>query len=172
MKLVDEKGKLFGKINIIDLLALVVLAAVVVFAATRFLGGEGGNPTASTTKLTYTVLVSGANPQSYEEVARQLEMAGGTDQLMANGNMLDAYVTHLEARPHINYSPNEAGVISPSEEVGENARVDLYFTVEANVANPIVNGVGTQEVRVGKGHILKTTHFEFSNGLIMTCDWG
>ena len=31
--------------------------------------------------------------------------------------------------------------------------------------------VGTQEVRVGKGHILKTTHFEFNYGVIQTCEW-
>ena len=37
MKIVDEKGKLFGKINLIDFLALVLVVAALVLMAVRFL---------------------------------------------------------------------------------------------------------------------------------------
>lgn len=172
MKIVDEKGKLFGKINLIDLLVVVVLIAAILFLAVRFTRGSGSNPINSSTKLTYTTLVSGVTQETYMEVQRQLAAAGGRDQLMASGDLLDGYVTGVTATPHINYQPDSNGVVTASVEQGDNARLDLVFTVEANVVNPIVNEVGTQEVRVGKTHILKTTHFEFTYGTVLTCNWG
>lgn len=172
MKIIDEKGKLFGKLNLIDLLALIVLAAAIIFLALRFTRGGGANPVSSSTPLTYTVQVTAVSQETYQEVQRQLAAAGGRDQLMASGDLLNAYVTGVTATPHVNYQPDDYGVVIPSVEQGDNARLDLVFTVEANVVNPIVNEVGTQEVRVGKTHILKTTHFEFTYGSILTCDWG
>lgn len=172
MKIIDEKGKLFGKLNLIDLLVVLVLIAALLFLAFRLTRGSNANPVNSSTKLTYTTLVTGITPDVYAEVQRQLANAGGRDQLMASGDLLNAYVTNVTATPHINYQPDDNGVVTASVETGDNARLDLIFTVEATVVNPIVNEVGTQEVRVGKTHILKTTHFEFAYGSVLTCDWG
>ena len=172
MKIVDEKGKLFGKINLIDLLALIIIAAAVIFLAVRFLGGAGNNAINGATKLTYTAQVQAIDQATYDEVMRQMEQAGGKDQLMANGELLDPYVTKVEAVPHVSYNTDAAGNTVRSEENYDGGRWDLTFTVEANVADPVTSKLGTQEVRVGKSHILKTTHFEFSYSLIMTCDWG
>lgn len=171
MKIIDEKGKLFGKLNLIDLLVVLILVAALLFLAVRFIKGSDANPVNSSTKLTYTTLVTNVTPETYVEVQRQLAAAGGRDQLMASGELLDGYVTGVTATPHVNYQPDANGVVTASEEKGEKARLDLIFTAEVNVPNPIVNEVGTQEVRVGKTHILKTTHFEFSYGTVLTCDW-
>jgi hypothetical protein len=38
-RLLDDRGRLFGKVNIVDLVVLVVIAAIVVFAAVRLTGG-------------------------------------------------------------------------------------------------------------------------------------
>lgn len=171
MKIIDEKGKLFGKLNLIDLLVVVILIAAILFLAFRFTRKDA-NPVNSSTKLTYTTLVANITPEVYEEVQRQMAAAGGKDQLMASGDLLPAYVTKVEARPHAVYQPDDNGVITASEEQGEDAHLDLVFTIEANVVNPIVNEVGPQEVRVGKSHVVKTVHFEFTYGSILTCDWG
>ena len=171
MKIVDEKGKLFGKINLIDLLALIITAAAVIFLAVRFLGGSGGDVINGATKLTYTAQVQAVDQPTYNEVLRQMELAGGKDQLMANGELLNAYVTKVEAVPHVSYNTDAAGNTVRSEENYDGGRWDLTFTVEANVADPVTSKLGTQEVRVGKSHILKTTHFEFTYGSVLTCDW-
>ncbi len=171
MKIVDEKGKLFGKINLIDLLALVLVAAALVLLAVRFLRPADSNPVSGTTKLVYTAQVQSVDQATYDEVMRQMENAGGRDQLMANGELLDAYVTKVEAAPHVGYSVDAAGNVLRIVEDFEGGRLDLTFTVEANVPDAVTNKVGTQEVRVAKSHILKTTHFEFPYSIIMTCDW-
>jgi Domain of unknown function (DUF4330) len=38
-RILDDRGRLFGKVNIVDLVVLLVIVAVVVFAAVRFTGG-------------------------------------------------------------------------------------------------------------------------------------
>ena len=171
MKLVDEKGKLFGKINLIDLLVLVVIVAALAFAAYRFLGG-GSAALDQTTRIDYTVLAPAVDDTSYQEIQRQLELAGGQDQLMADGKLLDGYVTGVTAAPHAVYDVDANGNATRSEEDPANGgRWDLTFTVTANVVDPITTKIGTQEVRVGKSHILKTTHFELATTTILTCDW-
>ena len=178
MKLVDEKGKLFGKINIIDLLVLVVIILALGFAALRLRGGEAANPVTNLTKLTYTVKVGPLDDNTYREVLRQLEATKGEDgkyhdQLMADGAPQDGYITGLVAEPHKTYETDSEGQIVPSvEDPYQGGRWDLIFTVEANVPSTVTNKVGTQEVRVGKSHILKTTHIEFQYSTIQTCDWG
>ncbi len=172
MKIVDEKGKLFGKINLIDLLALIIIAAALIFLAVRFLGGSGSDVINGATKLTYTAQVQAVDKATYDEVMRQMELVDNKDQLMANGELLNAYVTKVEAVPHVSYNTDAAGNMLRSVEDYPDGRLDLTFTVEGEVADPTTSKLGTQEVRVGKSHILKTTHFEFAYSIIMTCDWG
>ena len=92
---------------------------------------------------------------------------------MADGKLVDGFVTGVVATPHVNYGTAADGTTVRSEEDPANGgRWDLLFTVEANVPDPTVNKVGTQEVRVFKNHILKTTHFEFQYSTVQTCEWG
>ena len=56
--MIDEKGRLFGKLNIVDLLVILVVLVAVVVLGVKFLGKDGGggiNP--GKTQVTYTVLV-------------------------------------------------------------------------------------------------------------------
>lgn len=168
MKVVDEKGKIFGKLNIIDLLVILLLIVAVALVGYKVLRHDGAGNIPGTT-LTYTVEVDGVAKSIYEEVKSYLPADGSGDQLMANGALLDAYVTDVTAVPHVNYGVNDAGQATVSTE--QNGRLDLTFTIKANVINTITNEVGTQEVRTGKTHIVKTTHFEFINGTILSCDW-
>ena len=46
--------------------------------------------------------------------------------------------------------------------------LDLKTSVVPDAAT---NELGTQEVRIGKSHNLKTTHFEFASGIITGCEW-
>ena len=62
MKVVDEKGKLFGKLNIIDLLVIVLLLVAVVLVVFKVLAKDGAVG-AQHTVLTYTVEVKGVDPE-------------------------------------------------------------------------------------------------------------
>ncbi len=172
MKVVDEKGKLFGKLNMIDLLVLILILAAAVVVGVKVLGG-GDDTDTVTTKLTYTVRVTAQNAELADRVAEYVNTATGTkDQLMAGGNLLDAYIVDYWTEP-TQYNRMSTGSVEfyDAEAAAAAGLVDICFVIEANVTDTVTNEVGTQEVRFGKTHIVKTTHMEFSSGVIESCTW-
>ena len=171
MRVVDEKGRLFGKLNIIDLLVIFILIAAAAMVGWKVLQKDSA-PNAARTILTYTVLVENVEPEVYEGIQQYVPGENGIgDQLMANGERMDAYVTAVTAAPHDGgITFNSTGGERLTLPV-ESDKLDLTFTIQANVVNTVINDVGTQEVRIGKSHIVKTVHFEFTNGVILTCGW-
>jgi len=163
MKLIDEKGKLFGRLNIIDLLVLLIILAVVAILGGKLISRQSG--VAGTTKLTYTVKVEAVDPEVYESIKEHIP-----GQCMASGDMLDAQVVDVKSTP----STSGATLSTDGNAVNITTReglVDLVFTIEANVANTVTNELGTQEIRIGKTHIVKTATFELDNGIITSCVW-
>ena len=60
--MIDEKGRLFGKLNIVDLLVILVVLVAVVVLGVKFLGKDGGggiNP--GKTPVSYTHLTLPTN---------------------------------------------------------------------------------------------------------------
>lgn len=169
MKLVDEKGKLFGTLNIIDLLVILLIIVAVALVGYKVLKKDGAMG-AQRTLLTYTVEVQGVDPEVYEGIKTYVPGPDGTgDQLMADGSMVDAWVTNVTAKEH------EDGLTMTDVNGNmltfpvKDDSLDLTFTINANVVNNVINEVGTQEVRIGKTHIVKTVHFELINGIITSC---
>ncbi|MPM36587.1 hypothetical protein SDC9_83186 [bioreactor metagenome] len=163
MKLIDEKGKLFGRLNIIDLLVLLIILVAVAILGSRLLSRQSG--VAGTTKLTYTVKVEAVDPEVYDAIKEHIP-----GQCMASGEMLNAYVTDVKATP----STSGATLSTDSNSVNITTReglVDLVFTIEADITNTVTNELGTQEIRIGKSHIVKTATFELDNGIITSCVW-
>lgn len=168
-----KDGKLFGKINIIDLLVLILAIVIVVAVGLKMTGRLGAAVTEVGTNITYTAKVEGVELQIYEEIKTFIEEAKAKgyagDQLMSNGALLPAYVTGVTATPHeaTVFIDAGGGITVPLQR----DTVDLVFTVEAYVPNNIKTELGSQEIRVGKPHIVKTTHFELTYGVIRTCSW-
>lgn len=169
MKIVDEKGRIFGKLNIIDLLVILLLVLAVALVGYKLLGPN--TAAGPGTQLTYSVVVRAVEPTAYEGALQYVEQEGG-DQLMANGEPVNGWVTDVKSEPHVGSASMKTDANGQRVQMmlDENT-VDLTFTIKANVTNAITNEVGTQEVRIGKNHIVKTVHFEFSNGIITDCRW-
>lgn len=170
--MLDEKGRLFGKINIVDLLVIILVLGVAILVGVKLLGKGGVLPGAEggKAKITFTVQVNNVYPEVYDSLLPYIQQEGG-DQLMASGNLLSGYVVDVKAVPH------DASTVSINSSLGalvlpmDDDLLDLTFTVEATVPNADTNELGTQEIRIGKSHTLKTTHFEFAGGLITDCQW-
>ena len=167
--MIDEKGRLFGKINIVDLLVILVIIIAAVVLGMKFLGPDGSvavNP--KTTHVTYQVLVESVQPQVYENVKKYVDAGDAT--LMASGEMLDGQVVAVESKPHTTNATVSASGDMLLVSTDKNL-LDLTFTIECNVVNPITTEIGTQEVRIGKSHIVKTDRFEMNSGTIIACEW-
>ena len=159
MKVLDEKGKLFGKINLIDLIVIVVLVLVVAAVGWKLAGSQitdaiaNNNPT-----IRYEVVCPKIDPDACEFAVTQV---GG--QLMSNGDLLDGYITDCVIEPYLETVLDADGNV---KQVEDPASHNLRFTIEAKVSE-VANayGLGSQELRVGKSHIVKTVELEF-NGYI------
>ncbi len=165
-KIIDEKGRLFGKLNMIDLIILAVLIVALAVVGTKLAGrgrgvpGGGGGVT-----LHYTVAVARVPQEVYDAIETQVAAGPEENILMANGSLLTgSYVEGCSAVPSKTPVESAAGTFVVSEEPGY---VDATFELTAVVSNPITQAVGTQEVRIGKSHIVKTQTYELMNGTIL-----
>ncbi len=189
MKILDQKGKLFGKINIIDLLVLIVIAAVIIGIAAMILGGGSlsgllssgdasehseGDGVPVPAKLTYIVRVTAQQEEVAEQLKKYVSITEGKkDQLQHGGKLIaDAYVVDFWTEPcRYNVISNGTVEIIGAAEADAAGLVNFCFVVEAVVGDSITNEIEGQEVRVGKSNIVKTQHFEFANGYVVDCEW-
>ena len=124
---------------------------------------NGGGSTG--THVEYTVLVENVEPEVYENIQEHIPST-----LMASGELLNGQVTGVTAVEHeqrARLSDTGNALVLP---IGD-GKLDLTFTIECNVVNVITTEIGTQEVRIGKTHIVKTDKFELANGTILSCVW-
>lgn len=166
--MIDEKGRLFGKINIIDLLVIVVLLVVAVVLAIRLLGRSGYLPSEQkqTSTIEYTVRVTRMDPNSYAEIKRHFDE--GDVQFMTNGGIevSGSVVTDIWSEPYrLSVTLDDGTVVTGQDPY----YLDVYFTARSVTSNAETNGVGTQEVRIGRAFIVKTRTYEV-NGVVTACD--
>ena len=186
MKLFDEKGKLFGKINVIDLLIIILVIVAIVVIGIKVLGGNesdvGANPDASETgdasatpaKLTYTVRMTAQRDDVAEWLKQYVDPAQGKKAQLQHGGKLieNAYVVDFWTEPcRYNVISNGTVDIIGATEADGAGLVNLCMVVEAVVPDSISNEVEGQEVRVGRSNIVKTQYFEFLNGFVIDCEW-
>lgn len=143
MKIVDEKGRLFGKINLIDLLVIILVVAVVAAVGWKMVGKKAASSVSNNQhEITFQVLFED-QPVSVAEFA---ETQIGK-QFVNNSKLVSAEITGCEA-------------VSSIRTLGH---VDLTVTVKATASfSGNVWTVGSQEVRVGYEYILKTSEFELT----------
>lgn len=173
MKILDEKGRLFGKLNLIDLLVLLLaVAAAAVFLYGR-LKPQGTQEPVKTYELTYEVQVSALSPAFAETVRQYVDPEQGlADQIFSTDTGIrfqDAYVVDFTTAPHVEYVATSDGEVKRVESSGDDQRLDGVMTIRATITDPITNLVGSQQVRVGAVHYVKTTHFEIS-GLVQSVE--
>jgi len=162
MDLLDDQGRLFGLINVIDLLAvLLALAVVVAGVALVFSGGPSDTP--SDTAVRYTTLDLGTQPA----YVATLVTDGDAVQSSSTENLTitDVYTTetddgrHLYARVRIN------GTLSEDEDTvtydGDPLRVgrDLSLTTDEYQTDGTITAVDatTPDLPVGETDLLLRT---------------
>ena len=69
MKIVNEKGKLFGLINVVDLLLLVAVLAVVGAIAWQLFGTQVNNAVSPQVDMTAEVVIIGTAPRLVDELS-------------------------------------------------------------------------------------------------------
>ena len=157
MKIINEKGKLFGIINVVDLLVLVAAIAVVAGVGYKLFAKQIASPQVS---LTMTVRVRGATPFLVNEVQRNSQVG----KSLVNGNSyVNAQITDMKIDDYNQQVTTADGRIVTATDP---EKKDLVFTITTKVSKGTpAPAIGTQEVRAGRTFIVKTNDFETTGNI-------
>lgn len=159
----EQQAKRFGRFNIVDIIAVILIVAVLAFGGWKLAnrgGGDGGET--PMVHVTYTVKCEGVPRELYETSKALLP-----SPLMAAGALVGGQIDAVEMEPFYILAGDGTWV-------EDRDNVTLLFTASIDIPDgPVMTTkVGDQEVRVGKtDYILKSEYIEFSNGTIVDVRW-
>jgi hypothetical protein len=164
-KIIDERGRLFGKISVIDVLVIIVVAVLALAAYTKFRVIDNTNTTTKTVPVTYTVKI-----QSIREGTANALRAG--DAFFTKNAIPAGTIQFVEITPSRVLSGLADGtyVIAPVE-----GRVDALITVEAqcSITNDRYYVDRTYELNVNTDQTYHTKYVEiYGNITEITKDAG
>ncbi len=160
MKVINEKGKLFGIINIVDLLVLLAAIAVVVGVGYKLFAPQLQEARAEQVKMTAVVRVRGATPFLVKEVERNSQIG---KKIVSGNTFTNATITDMKIEPYDQQVTTADGRIVTTRDPDKR---DLVFTIETTVpAGTASPSIGTQEVRAGRTLIVKTNDFETTGNI-------
>ena len=166
MKIVDEKGKLFGLINIVDLLVVILIIAIVGVVAVKILGDKATNVIATKVDCYIEVTMDGLYPEIVDEAMRQ----GLPGQRLVSGNeyVSGAVIVDIWEKEFIARIETEDGFISAVDPTKKGMTVLIKTQVPPDTAAPTI---GSQDLKAGKAYIVKTQTFE-REGIITRVEIG
>ena len=149
-RFLDERGRIFGKVNVVDLVVMLVIVAIVVFAVVRF---GGATAQRAPLKVTYTV----------EEV-RQLTVDAIQDVVDVNGTVTDEGGTVLGKVEGVEVQPTQVEYMTPEGELkafDSPIMKDVKITVRGEGSKSGETWrIGSVPIRVGKKVTLIGSGFE------------
>lgn len=166
MKIVNEKGKLFGVINVVDLIVLVIILTMVGAIGVQLLGAKVKDVVAEKVDCYAEVAIIGAAPRIYEEVLRQ-DLVG--KHVVSGNEYLSATIEDVWLEDYVMQNPTYSGeIVDATDPTKQTIIVLLKTTVAKDTPSP---KIGSQELRSGKTYIVKTQTFE-SSGTIRYVELG
>ncbi|WP_215507925.1 DUF4330 domain-containing protein [Peptoniphilus sp. EMRHCC_23] len=149
--MIDKKGKLFGKINIIDCLFLLILIVAVVGGASRF--KESPISVESTSKGTMTFLVDNVRMPTAENITE------GQDIYSSDKGTYLGKILRKTVKPYKDAVEYEGQwVKAPVPD-----KYSIYLDVEVDIKDSDKSyAVGSEEIRVGNDYRVKTKTSAFT----------
>jgi len=159
----EQKAKRVGKFNIIDIIAVVLIVAMVVFVGMKLMSrGSGQSAPVPMTKVTYVARAEGVPNEVYESCLEHLP-----SPLMASGALVGGQIESVEKVPYLVLGPDGQWVEDPDH-------VTLLFTAttQTPTGDVMMTKIGEQEVRIGRDdHILKSEFIEVHDCFIVDVIW-
>lgn len=155
----ETKQKKF-KFNIIDVVVIVIVIAVIAVFAMKFIDKRQTSASGTIKNVEYTVICDAMPKELYEAAVATLP-----SQMAASGKYVNGTVVSAQAEPcrvkEIEVrdvgTQNRTFILEPD---GEYYTVAFSCTAQLD-SSSILNELGTQELRIGKTHYVKTDTIEF-----------
>jgi hypothetical protein len=152
--LLDEKGRIFGLINIVDLIILLVVILVAAGAAYKFTQKSAQGKTVS---VEFQVMIPHVRP----ELAQSIKVG---DKMVAGGNYTGVTVKDVQFKPGYSINIDSRG---QRVESYDPYLKDVYVTnTGTTVLSSAAITMGGQEVRVGKEYYVKSRDYEFRGTVV------
>ena len=143
--MIDKDGKLFGKINIIDLLLIVLIIGVAAFLFIKIKGRNTGTVTPQTQNM-YEM-------KFYVEEVEDFVVEGmkdGENLYDDSKNMNLGKIIDIDVEDGFEFNPNDLGILVKSSKEGYSS---MEITTNVN-ATPFENGIMVSGNKYGVGHSL------------------
>lgn len=160
-RFLDERGRIFGKVSIVDLLVLLVIVAVVAFAVVRMTGSTSSQ----TVPVTVTYTVTEVRQATVNMLVHAAETAG---YVRDDGGTKLGEVVSVEATPALKEGFTPDGELKAFESLVF-SDVNVVVEGEAQLVNSALR-IGSVEMGVGKKLTLVGTGFE-TQAVIMGVVW-
>lgn len=154
MKLIDDKGKVLGLINIVDLIILILVLLVAGGAAYKFTHKsiQGKNVT-----VEFQVMIPFVRP----ELAQAIKVG---DKMVQGGNYTSVTVKDIQIKPGYSINADSRG---QRVESFDPYLKDVYVTnIGATTLTSAAIAMGGQEIRVGKEYYVKSRDYEFKGTIV------
>lgn len=153
MKLINDKGKIFGIINIVDLIVVLIIAAIVGAVGYKALSPRVNAPAEGEGEKYCYVTLYGSTV--VPEAAEKLQPG---DKLVANNEFTDGEIVSVDMTPAAYVGVDDEGKAIYSEHP---MWKDITVVIKEKIdPSDVILKVGNQEVRVNYTYILKTQQFE------------
>lgn len=155
------------KFNVIDWGIVVVILAVIAFFCWKFLAPDKSIVPEKKGIIRYEVEVPGLEKSMYERIAATIPA-----QMAASGKLIDGNILSCSATPcEVDYvqvsSPVNVNEIQWVKADPNAEYVTAVFVCEAEfVPDNNLNMVGTQEIRIGRHHYVKSVDIELIGTII------
>jgi hypothetical protein len=147
MKIINEKGKLFGIINIIDLAVIVIILLLVGAVGYKFLGSKIKTQNVATKDVTFVVKLS-LKPPYYLDALKE------GDKLVSGTYETNAYIEKITSKPGEMTITTAGGEIIYAKHP---TLYDFYVKIRMKASvNTTVLKLGVQEIRVGGKYEFQT----------------
>ncbi|EGD46394.1 hypothetical protein Cpap_0333 [Ruminiclostridium papyrosolvens DSM 2782] len=157
MKLIDEKGRLFGKVNIIDLVVVLLVLLLVAAVGYKVLSPKIASSPTAKGEVTAVIKCTFRTDTVISQVKAGQQLVFGTDYVPdatiseVNAVVSDYTTTDAQGRVHMEKHPTLK---------------DLYITIKAKVnTNAAILKVGTQDLCLGKKFTVKTQTIEMDGNV-------
>lgn len=148
MKLIDEKGRLFGKINIIDLVVVLLILFLVAAVGYKVISPKIATSPTAQGEVTAVIKITFKSDSVVNSLKVGQKLVYGTDYIPGasitdiKSNPADYITTDAQGKIHIEKHP---------------VLKDIYVTIKATTnTNAAILKVGTQDLCEGKKFTLKT----------------
>jgi hypothetical protein len=153
-KIIDENGRLFGKLSVIDLAVILIVAVLLVAAYVKFNVMETTSPSVKTYQIEYTLMISGIREQN-------AALLRPGDAVWTETGTPVGTITSVTTQPATQISQLADGRYVKGS-VEDKVDTELVITANCTATNGRYYVERTFEVNVNREHNLVTKYSQFT----------